>query len=114
MEECPLVEDYPVRLHTRGRVITLSVHPFVGLLACLFVCLFEDTNMSKVGMYLFRTSQKRENISFYVTSPAKVFFEELGKLFTTFLHYDYYHIFKETSGRSEFRLLYYFPCYVEL
>ena len=35
----------PVRLHTRGRVIFPSVHPWV----CGFVCLFEDTKMSTLS-----------------------------------------------------------------
>ena len=34
--------SYPVRLRTRGRVITLSVHPWI----CLFVC---DTKMSTLS-----------------------------------------------------------------
>ena len=29
---------YPVRLRTRGRVITLSVHPWVCLFVCVCVC----------------------------------------------------------------------------
>ena len=37
--------NYPVRLHTRGRVITLSVHPWI----CLSVCLFVYPKMSTVS-----------------------------------------------------------------
>ena len=33
-----LCSCYPVRLRTRGRVITLSVHPWVCLFVCMFVC----------------------------------------------------------------------------
>ena len=37
--------NYPVRLRTRGRVITLSVHPWI----CLSVCFFVYTKMSTVS-----------------------------------------------------------------
>ena len=50
---------YPVRLRTRGRVITLSVHPWV----CLCVCVRHknehfERNRAVYELYLLHTSQK--------------------------------------------------------
>ena len=65
---------YPVRLRTRGRVITLSVHPWV----CVFVCECVDTKMStlsEVGKHVMCTYHVRarnEKIvaSMYLTSES--------------------------------------------
>ena len=68
--------DYPVRLRTRGRVITLSVHPSVCLsVVCLFVC---DTKMStlsevwKHAMCTHHVLARNEKIvaSTYLTSES--------------------------------------------
>ena len=69
---------YPVRLRTRGRVITLSVHPWICLCVSLFVCLFGYTKMStlsEVGKYAMCTYHVRgrnEKIvaSTYLTSES--------------------------------------------
>ena len=70
---------YLVRLRTKGKVITLSVHPWV----CVFVCVCVDTKMStlsEVGKHVMCTYHVRarnEKIvaSMYLTSESV--FEEL-------------------------------------
>ena len=69
---------YPVRLRTRGRVITLSVHPWICLFVCLFVSLFGYTKMrtlrevGKHAMCTYHVRCRNEKIvaSTYRTSES--------------------------------------------
>ena len=67
-----------MRLHTRGRVITLSVHPWICLFVCQFVSLFGYTKMrtlsevEKHAMCTYHVGDRNEKIvvSTYLTSES--------------------------------------------
>ena len=70
---CPDV--YPVRLRTRGRVITLSVHPWICQFVTLFVGYTKMSTLSEVGkhaMCTYHVRGRNEKIvaSTYLTSES--------------------------------------------
>ena len=122
---------YSVRLRTRGRC--LSIHGFVCLSVCDFVgvcvCNTKMSTLSEIGKHVMCTYHVRGRneklvASTYLTSESVLrrarkqgsflhkYYLKIALIFTTFPYDDYYHIINETSGRSEFRLFYGFPCYV--
>ena len=94
----------------------------MDLFVCLFVCDTKMSTLSEVGKHVMCAYYVRARNELLRISRARASFEELENKalstylvsfnFTTFPYDDYYHIFNETFGRSEFRLFYGFPCYV--
>ena len=71
-----------MRLRTRGRVITLSVHPLV----CLFVCDTKMSTLSEVGKHVMCTYHALARNELLRISRARASFEELeNKALSTYL-----------------------------
>ena len=61
-----------MRLRTKGRVITLSVHPWICLSVCLSVCLRTLSEIGKYAMCTYHVRGRNEKIvaSTYLTSES--------------------------------------------